>query len=250
MKFSIVTPSLNQSRFIEDTINSILNQDYPNFEHIIIDGGSTDGTIDILKKYPHLKWISEKDAGQSNAINKGFNMATGDIVAWINSDDYYETTIFKDVAIFFEKNSDCHFLYGDLTFIDINKNVLFKTNEGNISYKSLLINPDIVRQPSCFWRRKIFDEIGLLNENLHLVMDYDFFLRIAKKHDFHYLNKNFSYFRLYKDGKSSKYIYKQLFELIQVMAKSPAIYNKKSYLFFLKRIYKIVNESIFKKELF
>jgi len=88
VKISIITPTLNHAQYIEDTILSVKNQDYSDFEHIIIDGGSTDGTVDILKKYPHLIWISEKDSGQSNAINKGFKMASGDILAWINSDDY------------------------------------------------------------------------------------------------------------------------------------------------------------------
>jgi len=100
---SIVTPSLNQGRYIEQTIQSVLLQNYPNFEHIVIDGGSTDGTVEILKKYPHLKWISEKDSGQSEALNKGLKMATGDIIAWINSDDWYAEGAFNNVASFSNK---------------------------------------------------------------------------------------------------------------------------------------------------
>lgn len=238
MKLSIITPTLNQSKFIEDTIVSVLNQNYNNFEHIIIDGGSNDGTIDILKRYPHLKWISEKDSGQSNAINKGFHMASGDIVAWINSDDFYEKDIFALINNYFENNNECHFLYGDITFIDKNKKFMFKTDAGNLSYKELLSNPDIVRQPSCFWKSTVFNEIGFLNERLHLIMDYDFFLRIAHKHALHYLNKNFSYFRYYEDGKSLKYSSRQFFELVKLMIKTPAVFNARSYKFLFKKFYR------------
>ena len=88
-RFSVVTPSFNQAEFIRDTIDLVVAQDYPNFEHIVVDGGSTDGTIDILRSYPHLTWTSEPDRGQSDALNKGFSKAQGDVIAWINSDDYY-----------------------------------------------------------------------------------------------------------------------------------------------------------------
>ncbi len=100
---SIITPSFNQAQFIEQTIKSVQNQDYKNIEHIIIDGGSTDGTIDILKKYSGIKWISEKDNGQSDAINKGFSTANGEILAWLNSDDYYDENIITKVVEYFSK---------------------------------------------------------------------------------------------------------------------------------------------------
>ena len=94
-KISIVTPSYNSAKFIEDCIQSVLKQNYPNFEHIVIDGGSTDGTVEILKQYPHLKWISEPDEGQSDALNKGFKMAEGDILGWLNADDVYLKNVFQ-----------------------------------------------------------------------------------------------------------------------------------------------------------
>ena len=102
MRLSIITPSLNQCEFIEETIHSVMNQDHHDVEHIVIDGGSTDNTVSILRKYPHLRWTSEKDTGQSNAINKGFQQATGEIIAWLNSDDYYEDHIFGDIVQYFE----------------------------------------------------------------------------------------------------------------------------------------------------
>jgi len=228
MKISIITPSLNHSKFITDTILSVTHQNYNNYEHIVIDGGSTDGTIEILKLYSHLKWVSERDTGQSNAINKGFRMSTGDIVAWINSDDYYEKDVFADVAAFFKENRECYFLYGDITFVDKNKKLLSKISGDVKSLRSLMKNPDIVRQPSCFWRREIFEDIGYLAENLHLVMDYDFFLRIAKKYKLYYLKRNISYYRVHDECKTSKYKKKQNRELRRVMGDHLAF---SSYLF-------------------
>lgn len=218
-KISIITPSLNQGIFIEDTINSVLNQNYPNIEHIVIDGGSTDGTIDILKKYRHLKWVSEKDNGQSDAINKGFRLATGEIIAWLNSDDYYETDIFSRIADYFMENSDCNFLYGDITFITPQKENISEKKGHVMTYKNLIQNPDLVRQPGSFWRREILSGIGFLDEQLHLAMDLDYFLRIARNYTLHYLPYNLSYFRYYDECKSLRFRRKQRKEILEIIKK-------------------------------
>ena len=115
---SIVTPSYNQGKFIEDTIQSVLIQNYPNFEHIIVDNCSTDGTVEILKKYPFLKWISEPDKGQTDALNKGFRKATGDIIAYLNSDDQYCPGVFLTVADYFLEHPECKWLCGNVIFTD------------------------------------------------------------------------------------------------------------------------------------
>lgn len=115
--FSVVTVSLNHGRFIEKNIRSVLAQDYPHFEHIIVDGGSTDETVDILKKYPHLKWTSESDRGQSHALNKGFARAKGDIIAWLNSDDYYAPKIFPVIA---QALKDFPIVMGGCEVVDLN----------------------------------------------------------------------------------------------------------------------------------
>lgn len=219
MKISIITPTLNQAQFIEDTIISVLTQNFNNFEHIIIDGGSTDGTVEILKNYEHLKWVSEKDTGQSNAINKGFRMASGDIIAWINSDDYYDKGIFSPVSDFFESHKDCHFLYGDITYIDEHRKFLTSLKGANLTLGNLVNCPDIVRQPSCFWRKDILYDIGFLNEKLHLVMDFDFFLRIGLKYKYYYIERNISNFRHYKTNKTNRLLKRQAVELFSVLLK-------------------------------
>jgi glycosyltransferase involved in cell wall biosynthesis len=237
MKISIITPTLNQAMFIEDTILSVKNQDYKDFEHIVIDGGSKDGTIEILKRYPHLRWISEKDNGQSHALNKGFRMATGDILAWLNSDDYYEQNTFSDIVLFFQKNPQCFFLYGDITYIDKNNKTLGVVCGNTITYNKLLSNPDLVRQPSSFWRKEIWQTIGCLNEDLHVVMDYEYFLRIGKKYDLMYLKKNLSYFRYYPENKTNSLAKRQISELRNIMRANAGSVNFRFYRFIARRYY-------------
>ena len=111
---SVITPSYNSGKYIEDAVNSVLAQNYPNFEHIIVDGGSTDNTLQILEKYPHLKWVSEPDNGQSDAMNKGFGMSSGEIIVYLNADDYFEPDAFSNIVHTFEKNPDADMIVGNL----------------------------------------------------------------------------------------------------------------------------------------
>jgi glycosyltransferase involved in cell wall biosynthesis len=220
MKISIITPSYNQGEFIEDTIRSVLDQDHDDVEHLVMDGGSTDGTRAILSGYPHLKWTSERDGGQSNAINKGFRKATGEILAWLNSDDYYEPNVFGDIARYFAEHPDCMFLFGDITFVNKDRQPLFAFTGGTISYERLIACPDIVRQPSMFWRRDVVRELGGVDESLHLVMDFDFFLRIGRRYRFHYLPRNLSYYRYYTENKSLSMARRQVREIYHVYRKN------------------------------
>jgi len=232
MRISIITPSYNHGEFIEETIHSVMSQNHRDVEHLVIDGGSTDNTILILKKYPHLRWVSERDKGQSNAINKGLSMASGEIVAWLNSDDFYEPNIFKDIARYFERHPDCFFLYGDMAFVDRNGTLLSKVVGDTMNYESLIACPDIVRQPSCFWRRIVAEELGGLDETLSLVMDFDFFLRIAQRYKLHYLSRNFSYYRYYRENKSLSMARRQVAEIYRVYKKN-GVKLKKGNLKFL-----------------
>jgi glycosyltransferase involved in cell wall biosynthesis len=220
MKISIITPSFNQGEFIEDTIRSVLAQDHDDVEHIVMDGGSTDGTRSVLSRYPHLKWTSERDGGQSNAINTGFRQATGEILAWLNSDDYYEPNVFGDIARYFAEHPDCMLLFGDITFVDRNGHSLFGYSGDTISYERLIACPEIVRQPSMFWRRDVVRELGGVDESLHLVMDFDFFLRVGARYRFHYLARNLSYYRYYTENKSLSMERRQLREIYHVYRKN------------------------------
>lgn len=209
LKISIITPSFNQVKYIERTIQSILNQNYPNLEYIIMDGGSTDGTLEIIQKYSdRLIWKSEKDKGQSDAINKGIKMATGDIVAFLNSDDTYEPGALARVADFFEKNPDKQWAYGKCRIIDENdkeirkpitayKNLLLK----NFSYTKLLTE-NFISQPATFWRRENHSRIGFFNEDEHYCMDYEFWLRLGKTSPAGVINSYLADFRYYADSKS------------------------------------------------
>jgi glycosyltransferase involved in cell wall biosynthesis len=220
MRISIITPSFNQAGYIEQTILSVMRQDHDDVEHLVMDGGSSDETVALLKKYPHLRWVSEKDSGQSNAINRGFRKATGDIVAWLNSDDFYEENVFGDVVRYFEAHAECMLLYGDITFVDASGKVLFRATGETIDYERLIACPDIVRQPSFFWRRTLIEELGGVDEDLHLVMDFDFFLRIGKRYRFHYLARNLSFYRYYETNKSLSMVRRQVREMFRVYRKN------------------------------
>lgn len=180
-KISIVTPSYNQAGFIEETIRSILLQGYPDIEYIIIDGGSTDGSVDVIKKYNQWisYWVSEPDRGQSHAINKGWARCTGEIVAWLNSDDVYQPGAFFKVAQFMGENKHVGMLYGQCDLIDEAGETIGACPSMAFDLKALACNQWYISQPATFFRKSTIDRIGGINERLQLVMDWEYFLRIA-----------------------------------------------------------------------
>lgn len=203
LKFSILTPSYNQAPFIEQTILSVARQPGVEKEHIVVDGGSNDGTVDVLKKYPHLIWVSEKDKGQADALRKGLKLATGDIVGWLNSDDYYEEGIFESVARHFE-DPNTMWVIGNLSFVydDAHQEVVEDISP-QVTYQRLLNNPDIVRQPPTFFRKEFLLQAGGWNPDYFMVMDYDLWFRLAKQSTPKMVNETWAYFRMHALQKTS-----------------------------------------------
>lgn len=183
MRFSIVTPSYNQQNFIEDTIKSVLAQSYLDYEYIIIDGGSTDGTFEIVNRYKDRlkKYVSEPDEGQADAINKGFKYADGDIYAYLNSDDYYFEDTLEKVAEIFKNNPLVDVVYGDCVFTDAEGNFIRYFSEILNYSKSRLLNiTDFIMQPSTFWRRSVFEKYGPFDKNFHYGFDWALWCEFAK----------------------------------------------------------------------
>jgi len=186
---SIVTPCYNSIKTIEATILSVLGQSYSHIEYIVMDARSTDGTVDLIRKYEsRLKLISEPDRGQSDAINKGFRLAQGDILAWLNADDHYFPDTVEQAATFLEKNPDVGWVYGTAVSLDA-KGVLFPFRNLSLqwSYDSLLHQGCFIEQPSVFLRRAVIDKFGYLDEKLHYGLDYEYWLRIGREYPGHHL---------------------------------------------------------------
>ena len=182
-KLSIITPSLNQGRYIERTIQSVLDQGYDNLEYLIVDGGSDDETLDVIRRYEEriTWWVSEPDRGQTDAINKGLRKASGDIVGYINSDDFYLPGAFTTMARAFESRPDSRWVVGACRFEydDGTAPVVWTPEPPPRGRHWWLLNPWGVPQPSSFWKRDVFDELGPFREDMHFVFDTEHALRLA-----------------------------------------------------------------------
>jgi glycosyltransferase involved in cell wall biosynthesis len=209
-RISVVTPSYNHARFLERTVRSVLDQGYPDLELIVVDGGSTDGTVDILKRYgDRLRWVSERDEGQADAINKGMGMASGEVLAFLNSDDCYEPGALLTVGRHFAEHPETLWLTGFCRIIDEEdrefrkpitawKNFLLR----RYGYRMLLVtNP--VSQPATFWRRRAMDEAGPFDRRQQFVMDYDFWLRVGRIRPPAVLERYLAAFRVHASSKTS-----------------------------------------------
>lgn len=200
-----------------------MKQDYPNLEYIVVDGGSTDETINILKKYDgKLRWISERDEGQSDAINKGIRMSTGDIIAYLNSDDMYENGALRTVSEFFINNPSKLWLSGRCRIIDENDREVRKAIAlyknlwlDHYSYNTLLIT-NFISQPATFLRRELFEEFGLFSVSHHRVMDYDYWLRVGRKYSPGITSEYLARFRVHSASKTSSSFLKTFREELDV----------------------------------
>jgi len=209
-KISLVTPSFNQGQYIEQTIKSVLGQKYPSLEYLVEDGGSTDGTLRIFKKYAKgIRWTSQKDKGQSDALNRGFRKTSGDIVGFLNSDDYLLPGTLSKVALFFQKNKEAYWVTGKCKTVDLHNS---EVRQPVTAYKNLLLQflrssqlleiVNFISQPATFWRREIFEEVGFLDTKLHYSMDYDFWLRIWKKYPLYFINDYLACYRVHPSSKA------------------------------------------------
>lgn len=180
-KITVVTPSYNQGQFLEETIQSVIGQQYPNLEYIIMDGGSTDNSVEIIKKYErHLAfWVSEKDEGQSAAINLAFARSTGDILGWLNSDDMYLPGTLAYVASKLDPGQP-EMIFGNCVHIDQEKGIAFGTNVRKYHEQMNLLLTDYIIQPSSFWTRKAMHQAGSLDQSLDFGFDWEWFLRAHK----------------------------------------------------------------------
>ncbi len=203
-KISIVTPSFNQGQFLERTIVSVLNQEYPNLEYFVIDGGSTDGSVEIIKKYEKYltHWVSEPDDGQSDAICKGFSKSTGEILAWLNSDDMYLPGALFNIADAFRKNPDAALVYGDYIKVDASDRCFALRRKPSFDYRIVLYRCAIPIQPASFFNRRAFFEVGGIDTSFHYTMDYDLILRLARYGNIGHIGKYLAAMRFHPACKS------------------------------------------------
>lgn len=177
-----MTPSFDQAEFLEKTIRSVLDQDYRDIEYWVIDGGSTDGSVDVIKNYKdRLRgWVSEKDSGQAEAINKGLRLTTGEILAWLNSDDYYLPGVISAAAKVFEDNPEVVMVYGDMLAVDEHGQTINELKYNQLSLEDLLCF-QIIGQPAVFFRREAYEKTGGLDTSLHFLLDHQLWIRIAQQ---------------------------------------------------------------------
>ena len=204
-RVSIVTPSFNQAQYLEETMLSVLNQAYPNLEYMVLDGGSTDESVKIIRKYEGrlAYWVSERDNGQADAINRGFGRASGQILAWLNSDDTYEPGAIQAVVDVFQKHPEARLVYGEGWYIDSAGERIRPCSFVRRSYPAnYLYNRDPILQQAAFWTRDLWQEVGPLDESLNWVFDWDWFIRAHQRTKFHYLPHFLANYRVHPLAKT------------------------------------------------
>ena len=220
--FAIVTPSYNTGQFIGDAVRSALEQDYPHVDYVVMDGGSTDGTVEVLKSFgPRLRWVSERDRGQSDAINRGFARTKGQVLGWLNSDDTYAPGAFRAVAEVFAARPDVDMVYGDATYTDHKgRHIADCLHVEPFDRDRLFDYSDFIVQPACFFRRRIFEKVGGVDVSVHWAMDYDLWLRmVAAGAKVRYVRRVLAHFRWLSDNKTATGSHGRLDEIARIFGR-------------------------------
>lgn len=205
MRISVVTPSYNQAQFLKATMESIHSQGYPDLEHIVMDGGSTDGSVEIIEEYADrlAYWVSEPDGGQTDALIKGFERATGDIFCWLNSDDLFEPGTLAEVRAVFEAENPPEFVFGDSMWIDAAGRALKAKREHRFNRFVWLNDHNYIPQPSTFWTSSLYHRSGGLDRDFNLAMDADLWIRFAELTTPLHVKRPWSRMRFYPEQKMS-----------------------------------------------
>jgi len=210
IRISIVIPSLNQGDYLSECLESIVNQKYPNYEIILIDGGSSDNTKEVIKKFKnHIYfWSSNKDSGQAQAINEGLKIATGEFVCWQNSDDFFAPNVFFNLNNIAQKNKNAKLIMGNMSLVDRNSSTVKKLLYIKPSYSSLLADGMLIANQSTFWRKDIHNDIGFINTSYKYIFDMDWFYRLVrhlKKTEIVFVNRELGFLRLHNRSKTHKF---------------------------------------------
>jgi glycosyltransferase involved in cell wall biosynthesis len=216
---SVITPSYNQAQFLEATIQSVLSQDYPNLEYLVLDGGSTDGSLEIIQRYADqlTYWHSRKDNGQAEAINEGFQKATGKYIAWLNSDDLYLPGCITNAVALLEADPNLGMVFGQVEVINQAGAHLGFFRPASLHFEDLLCVETIIPQQAAFFRYEVLEKIGLLNPNLHFALDHEFFLRIAAHHPIAAFPNIAAQYRLSENNKGMKQRSMWSYEFVRIL---------------------------------